>query len=131
MKTAFFVSMVLIAVMAGISLYGYLTIPADKSEAQWNVDVSGNAKPGTYTFWGQGETKVKLAVNPQALERVTQYRDQLKTLRADPNRADEHAELDKAIAEAEKQVEATKKQTAAKDFTIYAATPLITLEILE
>ena len=36
-----------------------LTIPKDKTEAVWNIEVTSNANPGTYSFWGQGETKVK------------------------------------------------------------------------
>lgn len=108
---------------------GDLTIAKDKTEAEWTVDVTAGTQPGTYTFWGQGETKVKFAVNPQALTRATANRDELKALRADESRSAEHAEIDKAIVEADKQIESLKKQTAAKDFTVYLATPLITLEV--
>ncbi|MCA9138886.1 MAG: hypothetical protein KDB00_19075, partial [Planctomycetales bacterium] len=108
---------------------GDLTIPADKSEAEWNVDVTGNAATGTYTFWGQGETKVKFAVNPQSLARATERRDELKALRADESRADQHAEIDKAITESEKTIETLKKQTAARDFTVYVPSTLITLVV--
>lgn len=110
---------------------GELTIPADKSEMQWPFDITGGAKPGRYTLWGQGETKVKFAVNPQSATRLREHRDHLQSLREDPKRADIHAQLDKAIAEADKQIEASKKQPAARDFTIYVPTPLITLEITE
>ncbi|QDS96508.1 hypothetical protein FF011L_53200 [Roseimaritima multifibrata] len=113
---------------AGVAA-GDLTIPADKSEAEWTIDVTANAKPGTYTFWGQGETKVKFAVNPQSLTRATKLRDDLKTMRADESRADEHAAIDKAIAEAEKQIESITKQTAVKDFTVYVPSSLITLVV--
>ncbi|QEF97210.1 hypothetical protein Mal15_12480 [Stieleria maiorica] len=106
-----------------------LTIAKDKSEAEWTIDVKNNAAAGTYTFWGQGETKVKFAVNPQSLTRETEYRDALKTLRADPSRSDQHAEIDKAIAEADKRIETLKTQTAARDFTIYVPLPAITLEV--
>lgn len=106
-----------------------LTIAADKTEAEWTIDVTANAKPGTYTFWGQGETKVKFAVNPQALTRSTEYRDHLKTLRGDASRSAEHAAIDKAIVEADKQIEAIKKQAAPKDFAVYVPTPLITLKV--
>lgn len=108
---------------------GDLTIAGDKSEADWTVDVTGNATPGTYTFWGQGETKVKFAVNPQSLTHATKSLEDLKALRADPNRSQDHAELDKAIAAANTQLEAIKKQTAARDFTLYVPSALITLVI--
>lgn len=108
---------------------GDLTIAKDKSEAEWTIDVRNNAAVGSYSFWGQGETKVKFAVNPQALTRETQYRDTLKTIRADPDRSGDHAEIDKAIAETEKRIEAIKKQVAARDFTVYVPMSLITLEI--
>ncbi|WP_182867269.1 hypothetical protein [Stieleria mannarensis] len=108
---------------------GELTIAKDKSEAAWTIDVKNNAAAGTYTFWGQGETKVKFAVNPQSLTREIEYRDALKTLRADPDRSEQHAEIDKAIAEADKRIETLKKQTAARDFTVYVPLPAITLEV--
>jgi len=106
-----------------------LTIAADKSEAEWTLDVTANTTPGTYTFWGQGETKVKFAVNPQSLTRETKRRDDLKTMRADESRAGEYAEIDIAIAEAEKQIESLQKQTAARDFTVYVPSSLITLVV--
>lgn len=108
---------------------GDLTIAADKSEAEWTIDVTGNTQPGTYTFWGQGETKVKFAVNPQSLTQVTKRREDLKTMRADESRSGEHAEIDKALVEAEKQIETLKKQTAARDFTVYVPSSLITLVV--
>ena len=108
---------------------GDLTIAADKSEAEWTIDVTGNTQPGTYTFWGQGETKVKFAVNPQSLTQATKRREDLKTMRADDSRSGEHTEIDKAIVEAEKQIETLKKQTAARDFTVYVPSSLITLVV--
>ncbi|TWT96334.1 hypothetical protein [Neorhodopirellula pilleata] len=108
---------------------GDLTIAKDKSEAEWTIDVKNDAFVGTYTFWGQSETKVKFSVNPQALVRETEYRDALKTLRSNPERSNDHAQIDKEIAEAEKRIEAIKKQVAAKDLTVYVASPPITLEV--
>ena len=108
---------------------GDVTVNGDKTEGEWTIDVTGGAQPGMYSLWGQGETKVKFAFNPQSLERVTAYRDRLKTLRADPKRSADHAKIDQAIADAEKQVAAIKKQTAAKDITVYIPTPLITLKV--
>ena len=108
-----------------------LTIPADKTEMQWPLEITGGANPERYTLWGQGETKVKFAVNPQATMRLIDYRDHLQSLRDDPTHADIHAKLDTAIAEADMQIEASKKQTAPRDFTIYVPTSLITLEIID
>jgi hypothetical protein len=108
---------------------GDLTIAADKSEAEWTIDVTSKSKPGTYTFWGQGETKVQRSVNPQALHRATEYRDHLKSLRSDPGRSADHAAIDQALVEAEKQVETIKKQTVAKEFTVYLTSSPITLKV--
>lgn len=108
-----------------------LTIPADEMEMQWPLEITGGTETGRYTLWGQGETKVKFAVNPQATKRLSEYRDHLQSLREDPSRADIHANLDKAIAEADMQIDASKKQTAPRDFTIYVPSPLITLDISE
>ncbi|MCO8121199.1 hypothetical protein NHH03_05575 [Stieleria sp. TO1_6] len=44
-----------------------LTIAADQTEAEWSITVTANAKPGTYSFWGQGEAKVKLSSMKQEL----------------------------------------------------------------
>lgn len=106
-----------------------LTITKDKAELEWTIDVKNEAAIGTYTFWGQGETKVKFAVNPQSLTRETEYRDALKALRADPERSADHAEIDKAITETEKRIETLKNQVAAKDFAVYIPLPQITLEV--
>ncbi|MEO1528220.1 MAG: hypothetical protein AAFX06_22590 [Planctomycetota bacterium] len=110
---------------------GDLTVGGDKTDAEWTIDVTAGTKAGTYRFWSQAETKVKFAVNPQALTRETEYHAKLTKFRADPARADKHAELDQAIAESNKRIEAIKKQTAPRDFTIFVATPVITLNVKE
>jgi hypothetical protein len=108
---------------------GDLTIPADKSEATWTVEVTDKANPGTYSFWGQGETTVKFSVNPQALARAQSHLGNLKTRRDDSAPAKEHSDVDHAIAEAEKQIETLKKQTTSKDFLIYVPSRSITLQV--
>ncbi|MEL6109003.1 MAG: hypothetical protein AAFU85_23590, partial [Planctomycetota bacterium] len=110
---------------------GDLNVGGDKTEAQWTIDVTAGTQPGRFTFWSQAETKVKFAVNPQTLARETEYLEKLKKLRADPSQASDHAELDKVIAETKKRVEAIKKQTAPRDFTIFVATPLIQVNVKE
>jgi hypothetical protein len=106
-----------------------LTIPADKTQIEWTVEATADAVPGNYSIWGQGETKVKFAHNPQAVTRITQYRDHLKVLRNDPKRSQDHAALDQAIAEAEKQLQNVTKQAAPRDLTLYVPSGLITLKI--
>ena len=108
---------------------GDLNIGGDKTDAEWTIDVTAGTKPGTYSFWAQTETKVKFAVNPQSLSRETEYQEKLKKLRADPSRADEHADLDKELAGTNKRIEAIKKLTTPRDFTIFVATPTITLKV--
>jgi hypothetical protein len=108
---------------------GDLTIAADKDEVEWTIDVTAATKPGTYTFWAEGETKVKFAVNPQSLERLNRQRDALKTLRADPERKDDHEKLDAEIAAIEKEIETAKKQTAARDFTVFVPMGSVTLRV--
>ncbi len=108
---------------------GDLTIAADKEEAEWTIDVTAATKPGTYTFWAEGETKVKFAVNPQSLDRLNRERDALKALRADPERKEDHGKLDAEIAAIEKEIETAKKQTAARDFTVYVPMGSVTLRV--
>lgn len=108
---------------------GDVTLAADKDQLEYTLNVTNNAKPGSYTMWLQGEIKVKFAANPQALARITEYHARLKKMRDDTSLADQHGELDKAMAEAAKQLESVKKQTAPVDLVIYPATPTVTLVI--
>lgn len=108
---------------------GELTIAADASEAEWTVEITAGAPSGSYTFWAEGETKVKFAVNPQMLQRLEERLKHLQALRADPERSGEHAEIDKAIAATQQQVEAAKKQVGPRDFTLYVPMPLVHLTI--
>ena len=108
---------------------GDLTINADKDSGEWTIDVSGGAKSGSYSFWGQAETKVKFAFNPQALERNQMYLDRLKSLRKDPEKAAEHAMIDQEISESEKTIASLKKQSSPRDVTVYIPTHPITLKI--
>jgi len=108
---------------------GDVTIEADKSEAQWMLDVSAGVKPGTYTFWAEGETKVKSAVNPQRLDRLNQSVAVLEKLRADPERSEDHAGIDTEITAIQKEIEAAKKQTAVRDFTIFIPMQSVTLQV--
>ena len=108
---------------------GDLTIPGDKTEIEWKIEVGGKAFPGTYSFWGQGETKLKLGVHPEVHTAEVQYLEHLKALRAKEETKDQHAELDKQIAATTKRVADLQKQTQPKDYTVYLAGPAITLEI--
>lgn len=108
---------------------GDLTLPADKTEMEWKIEVGAKAVPGTYSLWGQGETKLKLADHPEVHAAEVKYLEHLKALRAKEETKDQHAELDKQIAATTKRVDELKKQTQPKDYTVYLAGPAITLEI--
>ncbi|TWT94604.1 hypothetical protein Pla52n_54250 [Stieleria varia] len=106
-----------------------VTIAADQDTGEYTLDVTANAKPGTYRIWLQGETKVKFAPNPQSLQRATQYRDRLQKMRDDPNLSDQHKDLDAAIQTANKRVESAKPQANPRDFTIFPASPMVVLQV--
>ncbi|MEM0924478.1 MAG: hypothetical protein AAGJ83_00435 [Planctomycetota bacterium] len=106
-----------------------LNIAGDQSTAEWTFDVTAGTTLGLHSIWAQAETKVKHSVNPQSLARETAYNEHLKLLRADPTRSTEHAEMDQAIAASNQRLATLKKQVAPRDFTIFAATPTITLMV--
>ena len=110
---------------------GDLNVGGDKTEAEWTIDVTAATKPGRYRFYAQAETKVKYAPNPQALARESAYHEALKKMRDEPSRAAEHPEIDKALAVSNTKIEALKKQTAARDFTIFVPTHMITLDVTD
>ncbi|MCC9602531.1 hypothetical protein LOC67_18425 [Stieleria sp. JC731] len=106
-----------------------LTIAADKSEGQWKIEVTDKAIPGTYTFWGQAESKVKFATNPQALDRAKAEVETLKKQLETTSEAEARTALEKVIQQAEQRVQTVAKQAAAKDITLYLPSPLITVVV--
>ncbi|MDM4017187.1 hypothetical protein [Roseiconus lacunae] len=105
-----------------------LAIAGDKDEGTWPIEVTDKATPGTYTFWGQAETKVKFATNPQALDRVKAKHQKLKQMLESATEAT-RAGLQKQVEDSEKQVQAVAKQVAAKDVALYAPSSLITVVV--
>ena len=54
------------------------------SEGKATLQVAGDALPGDYTFWMVAETKVKMAINPEALARAEAYLSKLQGLKSAP-----------------------------------------------
>lgn len=109
---------------------GDLTIPADQDAAEWNVEVRPEAVEGTYTFWGQGETTVKVETNPQSLQRARQYRDDLKSKLDDEQFASQRESIQAALASAEADLVATEKRVAPRETTVFIPSSLITLSVV-
>ncbi|WP_143543883.1 hypothetical protein [Rhodopirellula sp. MGV] len=106
-----------------------LTIAADKNEAQWVIEVTDQATPGTYTFWGQAESKVKFATNPQLLERAKTKVNDLKLQLESATDPTVQESLNQQIKKAEEHVQSVAAQVAPKDITLYLPSSLITVVI--
>jgi hypothetical protein len=119
----------------GVTL-GEVTIPAEQSEAKLELTVTAGALPGVYCFWLQAETKVKLPLNPAALQRAEAYRAHLAQLLADPAKAADHPAkaadhpaITAAITVADQRVEAARASAQPQDRNVFIATPTIAIEI--
>lgn len=98
---------------------GEIKIAGDKSAGELELAIEGNARPGTYTFWLETETKVKWHRNPQSLERAEAalVAMQKEAEAGAPNT--DAATLQELINAKTADVERLKKETAEKDVTVY------------
>ena len=106
-----------------------VTIPADQTEAKLEFKTNAAVVPGVYSLSVQGETKVTVPFNPQALPRAEAYRAHLAALLADASKANEHAAIMAAVPAAGQRVEAARAQAKPQDRTVLLASPAMTLEI--
>ncbi len=104
-----------------------LTIAADKTQGEWNLTVSGNIKPGTYRFWGQAESKIKFARNPQAARRLKDELQRLTNLKMEEADELKSAEIQKEIDLVGQRIADEKKSSAPKDLTVHLPTTPVTL----
>lgn len=115
---------------AGITV-GEVTIATDKNEAKWELKTTPATVAGTYSLWGQVETKIKIKQNPQALERAQQYRSRLQALHDDPAQTAKLESIKSAIAAADKQVEAAKAAANEQELTVFIPTSNVTLRVVQ
>ena len=108
-----------------------LTIAAEKSEGELEIQVESGAAPGTYSLWMQCETKMKWKSNPQELERAQQYRSLLQSLHDDPAQVANLDAIKAAIAEADKRVEAAKATANEKELTVFLPTSNANIRVVE
>ncbi|MGI9472604.1 MAG: hypothetical protein ACR2NZ_13775, partial [Rubripirellula sp.] len=106
-------------------------VPADKSEGNLVLKVSGKAVAGTYSLWLQAETKIKLKPDPQRLERTQAYRSHLQTLHDDPAQASQVDAIKAAIAAADKQVESAKADAKEQEQTVFIPTSNATFTVVD
>ena len=106
-----------------------VTIPADQTEAKLEFKTNGAVVPGVYSLSVQGETKVSVPLNPQALPRAEAYRAHLAALLADASKANDHAAIMAAVPAADQRVEAARAQANPQERAVLLASPTMTLEI--
>ena len=109
---------------------GDLTIPPDKNEAVWTIDVQGGAAEGIYTFWAQGEARIKFAKNPQSLQREKDHLDALKAIRGDESKKEQHAAVDQAIKESEEKIKSLTESTKPVDRTVFIPAKPVTIKVI-
>lgn len=106
-----------------------VTIPADQTEAKLEFKTNAAVVPGVYSLSVQGETKVSVPFNPQALPRAEAYRAHLAALLADASKVNDHAAIMAAVPAADQRVEAARAQANPQERTVLLASPTMTLEI--
>ncbi|MCG8651538.1 MAG: PPC domain-containing protein [Pirellulales bacterium] len=110
---------------------GEVKIAGDKSEAALELKVSSSAAAGTYSLSVQGETKMKLKPNPQALRRAQQYRSHLQKLHDDPAQAANLEAIQSAIRSADARVEVAKAQDKEQELTVFLPSPHVTIRVVD
>lgn len=106
-------------------------IAGDQTQASPEMTVAGDAAPGEYTFWLQGETKVQWQANPQALSREEAYLAKLKATAesAQPESNITPEQLQTAIAESTARIEQLKPQVAPTEYTLWVTSNSIRIRI--
>lgn len=94
-----------------------LTINADSNEGELELDVPNDAPLGEFTCWAQCESKIKLALNPQAFDREQKRLDELQ-FKKSQLAEDQTKELDAAIASQQEKVKQLQAQTKLQDFLV-------------
>ncbi len=110
---------------------GEVTVAADKAEASVELKVTPAASAGTYSLWLQGETKIKVKPNPQALQRAQHDRAHLQSLHDDPAQAEHLESIKLAISEADKLVEASKASANEQESTVFIPTSNATFRVVD
>lgn len=108
-----------------------LKIAAEKSEANWEIKTTNSTTAGTYSLWGQVETKIKVKLNPQALARAQQYRSHLQTLHDDPAQSANLDSIKAAVTEADKRIESAKAAAKEQELTVFIPTSNTTIRVVE
>ena len=108
-----------------------VTVAADKSEAKWELKTTPKTAVGTYSLWGQVETKIKIRQNPQALERAQAYRAHLQKLSEDPAKADQLEAIKAAIKTADARVESAKASAKDQELTLFLPSPHVTIRVVD
>ncbi len=110
---------------------GEVVVNADKSEANVELKITPGTPVGEYSVWVQGETKVKIATNPQAIARAEAYKATLQQIAADPARAAEQAAVQEAIKQADKLIEQAKPGSQPRDLGTFVPSTLVRVRVLE
>lgn len=110
---------------------GEIRIPADQSEAAPELTIPADAPPGDYTWWMQGETKVKFKPNPQALAREEAYLAKLQGAGEAATDETEKQQIAEAVVKVSATIEELKKQTAEQDFTVWVPSTPYRIRIIQ
>ncbi|MDZ4851753.1 MAG: hypothetical protein SGI77_20895 [Pirellulaceae bacterium] len=107
-----------------------LTLNGDVNSGELELNVPNDAPLGEYTLWAQCETKVKIPLNIQSLERAQKRLDELELKRSETS----ELQLKKLESAIESQIEEIKKLqelTKVQEFTIQQPCTATRIRIVE
>ncbi len=94
-----------------------LTVNADANNAELEINVPHDAPLGEYTCWAQCESKIKLSLNPQALEREQKRLDELQSKKSQLAEG-QAKDLEVAIAAQQEKIRQVQEQTKQQEFLV-------------
>ncbi len=107
-----------------------LTVNADASESELELNVPKDAPLGEFTCWAQCESKIKISLNPQALDREQKRLDELQ-LKRSQLAEDQTKELEAAVAAQQEKIKQLQEQTKQQDFLVQLPSTSTRLRIID
>jgi hypothetical protein len=94
-----------------------LTVNADANEAELELNIPNDAPLGEYTCWAQCESKIKLSLNHQALDREQKRLDELQSKKSQLAEG-QVKDLEAAITAQQEKIKQVHEQTKLQEFVV-------------
>lgn len=107
-----------------------LKVNADKNTGELELNVPQDAPLGEFTCWAQCETKVKLKLNPEALDREQKRLAELELMKGKIEEK-QTSELESSIKTQQETIKRLLESTTPQEFAVQMASSSMRLRIIE